>query len=30
MIAAGGLKKYSMPKAAYERGYAKKGEWQGV
>ena len=30
MIAPRGLKKYSMPEAAYERGYAKKGEWQEV
>jgi hypothetical protein len=30
MITAGGLRKYSMPEAAYERGYAKKGEWREV
>ena len=28
IIAAGGLRRYSMPATAYERGYAKKGEWQ--
>ena len=28
MLAAGGLQRYSMPDAAFERGYVKKGEWQ--
>jgi hypothetical protein len=27
MLAAGGLERYPMPDKAFERGYAKKGEW---